>query len=314
MHDRITLRFLAAPTDETRDGKSIQAGRVLEWIDKAGYACAAGYSGQYCVTAYVGNVHFSKPIRPGDLVEATAQIIHTGRSSMHVLVSVESASPRTGEFSLATHCLLVFVAMDEHRRPVPVPQWRPRTSEDERLAHGAVERIEARKEIHRLTLEQEYTDAGTAPVLTFRFLANPTDVNWGGNAHGGIVMRWITETAQALSTSWYGDETVCVYTGGIHFHRPIHIGDVVEVTARILHTGPRSIHLAIRVSATNPREMHFELTTRCHAVFVHVGEDGRAAPVPQLELRSDEDRRLNAHALEVIRRRTSLPPLETPRR
>ena len=45
MRDRITLRFLAAPTDETRDGTSIQAGRVLEWIDKAGYACATGYSG-----------------------------------------------------------------------------------------------------------------------------------------------------------------------------------------------------------------------------------------------------------------------------
>lgn len=314
MHDRITLRFLAAPTDETRDGKSIQAGRVLEWIDKAGYACAAGWSGQYCVTAYVGNVHFSKPIRPGDLVEATAQIIHTGRSSMQVLVSVESASPRTGEFTLATHCVLVFVAMDEHRKPVPVPQWRPRTAEDERLANGAVERIEARKEIHRLTLAQEYTDEGTAPVLTFRFLANPTDVNWGGNAHGGIVMRWITETAQTLSTSWHGEETVAVYTGGIHFHRPVHIGDIVEVTTRILHTGPRSIHMAVRVSATNPRDMAFELTTRCHTVFVHVGDDGRAAPVPQLEQRTDEDRRLQAHALEVIELRKKLPPLETPNR
>lgn len=314
MHDRITLRFLAAPTDETRDGTSIQAGRVLEWIDKAGYACAAGYSGQYCVTAYVGNVHFSQPIRPGALVEATAQIIHTGRSSMHVLVSVESANPRSGEFSLATHCLLVFVAMDENRKPVPVPPWRPRTKEDERLSTGAVERTEARREIHDLMLAQEYTDAGTTPVLTFRFLANPTDVNWGGNAHGGIVMRWITETAQALSTSYFGDETVCVYTGGIHFHHPVHIGDVVEVTARIIHTRDHSIHMPVRVSATNPRDMNFQLTTRCMTVFVHVDEDGHAAPVPQLELMSDEDFRLNEHARDIIRRRGSLPPLETPRR
>ena len=314
MHDRITLRFLAAPTDETRDGTSIQAGRVLEWIDKAGYACAAGYSGAYCVTAYVGNVEFSQPIRPGDLVEVTAQIIHTGRSSMHVLVSVESASPRTGEFALNTHCLLVFVAMSDDRKPVPVPQWRPRTKEDERLALGAVERIEARKAIHELTLNQQFTDEGTAPVLVLRFLANPTDVNWGGNAHGGIVMRWITEAAEALSTSFVGDDTVCVYTGGIHFHRPIHIGDIVEVTARIIHTSERSVHMAIRVRATNPRRIDYELTTRCLAIFVHVGADGKAAPVPQLELRTDEDHRLDAHAIDIMARRKQLPPLVTPRK
>ena len=37
----ITLRLLAAPTDAGQSG-SVSAGRVLEWIDKAGYAAAAG--------------------------------------------------------------------------------------------------------------------------------------------------------------------------------------------------------------------------------------------------------------------------------
>ena len=314
MHDRITLRFLASPTDETRDGSSIQAGRVLEWIDKAGYACAAGYSGRYCVTAYVGNVHYSRPIRPGELIEATAQIIYSGRTSMHVLVTVEAANPRSGEFSLATRCLLVFVAMDDDHNPTAVPKWRPRTSEDERLSADAVTRMEARKEIHKTTLEQKFTDAGTTPRLTLRFLANPSDVNWGGNAHGGIVMRWLTECAQALSTSWVGKETVCVYSGGIHFHAPVHIGDLVEVDGRIIHTGPHSVHVSLRIRATNPIDMDYRLTTRCTMVFVRVGEDGTAEEVPQIELRNDEDRALNAHALDLIARRKQLKQLPTPSR
>ncbi|MDO5495332.1 MAG: hotdog domain-containing protein, partial [bacterium] len=293
MRDRITLRFLASPTDETKDGNSIQAGRVLEWIDKAGYACAAGYSGTYCVTAYVGNVEFKRPIRPGDLIEATAQIIHTGRTSMQILVVVESANPRSGEFELATHCLLVFVAKDADGRPTPVPPWRPRTSEDERLAAGALERIETRKRIHELTLAQEYTEEGTGPELVLRFLANPTDINWGGNVHGGFVMRWITEAAQALTTSWQGEETICVYSGGIHFHSPMHIGDLVEVHARVIHTTARSMHVAVHVRAADPRTMDFRLTTRCLSVFVQIGDDARAASVRQLALRSDEDRRLS---------------------
>jgi acyl-CoA hydrolase len=44
------------------------------------------------VTAYVGNVRFSRPVRVGDLVEATAKIVYTGRSSMHILVTVRSGS------------------------------------------------------------------------------------------------------------------------------------------------------------------------------------------------------------------------------
>ena len=66
-----TLRFLAAPTDAGYLG-NVSGGRVLEWIDKAGYACAVGWSARYCVTAYVGNVHFTRPVSIGDLVEATA--------------------------------------------------------------------------------------------------------------------------------------------------------------------------------------------------------------------------------------------------
>ena len=63
--DRITLRFMVSPGDIAASGISVAAGRVLEWIDKAGYACAVGWSRAYCVTAYVGNVHFTYPVAPG---------------------------------------------------------------------------------------------------------------------------------------------------------------------------------------------------------------------------------------------------------
>jgi hypothetical protein len=48
----VTLRFLAAPTDVGHSG-SVDAGTVLEWVDKAAYAAAVGWAKSYCVTAYV---------------------------------------------------------------------------------------------------------------------------------------------------------------------------------------------------------------------------------------------------------------------
>ena len=50
--------------------------------------------------------------------------------------------------------------------------------------------------------EQSYTEAGTAPRATLRFLAAPTDVNWGGKVHGGTVMRWIDEAAYVCAAGW----------------------------------------------------------------------------------------------------------------
>lgn len=311
--DRITLRFLAAPTDAARGGERVQAGRLLEWIDKAGYACAAAWSHRYCVTAYVGNVEYARPIRVGDLVEAHARIVRTGRSSMHVLVTVSSSDPRASDTpSLAIHCLLIFVAMSPERVPVPVPQWRAVDAEDERVSTGVAERIQARKHIHDLTAEQEFSDAGTTPRLVFRFLANPSDANWGGNAHGGIVLRWITETAQTLATRYAGRDAVCVYTGGVNFLQPVHIGDIVEIRTRIIHTGPHSMHMSVHVHATSPVTGETRLATRCMTVFVVVGDDGRAAEIAPLELSDDEDRRLDRHERELIALRRALPPLILP--
>jgi acyl-CoA hydrolase len=168
----IFLRFLAAPFDITYGG-TVHGGKLLEWIDKAGYACAVGWSAHYCVTAYVGDVHFTRPVGIGELVEVSARLVHTGRSSMHILVVVSSADPKDGIFTEATRCLTIFVAVDAGRRPVPVPRWQPTTDEDTHLQEGAIRRIQVRAEIEAAMKLQTYSDAGTAPQTTLRFLVAP---------------------------------------------------------------------------------------------------------------------------------------------
>ena len=64
--------------------------------------------------------------------------------------------------------------------------------------------------------------------ITLRFLAEPSTVNFGGKVHGGTVMKWIDEAGYACATSWAQRYCVTVYVGGIRFHRPIMIGDLVE--------------------------------------------------------------------------------------
>jgi len=126
---RVTLRFLAEPSDVNFGGK-VHGGAVMKWIDLAGYACAVSWSGCYCVTAYVDSIRFSQPILIGSMVEVEAQLIYTGRTSLHIAIDVRARNPRRGAFTDTTHCVIVFVAVDAQSRPVPARPWAPRTSEE----------------------------------------------------------------------------------------------------------------------------------------------------------------------------------------
>lgn len=304
--EAITLRFLAAPTDAGYSGQ-VSGGRVLEWIDKAGYACAVGWSGTYSVTAYVGNVKFARPVEVGELVETTAQIVHTGRSSMHILVTVRSGRVQDRDLTQATECLMIFVAMGADGRPTPVPSWRPRTALQHQWQASAIRRIELRADIEAAMAQQRYTDAGTAPVVVLRFLAAPTDVNWGGKVHGGIVMRWIDEAAHVLATRWTGNAAnVAVYAGGVRFYRPLLIGHLVEVEARLLLTCDQDLHISVHVRSTDPTTDTWALTTHSLMVFASVEGSPGATRTRHWEPISTEDKALEAHARHLIELRASI--------
>jgi len=138
------LRFLAEPGDVNFGGK-VHGGAVMKWIDQAGYVCAVGWSGHYCVTAYVGGIRFVRPILIGHLVEVTARVVYTGRTSMHINLVVKSADPREGEMSETTHCTMVFVAVSSTGAPVPVHSWKPESAEEIALRDRAVQEMELRQ-------------------------------------------------------------------------------------------------------------------------------------------------------------------------
>lgn len=310
MGDRITLRVLATPQDTALDDRTIAPGRILEWIDRAGYACAVGWSKAYCVTAYVGNVRFARAVEVGQLIELEARIIDTGRTSMQVLVTVAAADIEDGAYRTAMDCILVFVAIGDDRRPREVPRWEPADDLGRLLNERARERLGTRRLIRDAMLAEGYSERGTAPRSKLRFLAAPSHANFGGNAHGGTVMRWIDEVAYTVAASWSSTAALASYAGGIHFLEPIRTGHIVELDARLIHTDSHTMHIAIRASsapAESPAALR--LTTVCMSIFVDPGEDGAARPVRQLQPLSDEDIRLDAHARALADLRRALHEL-----
>lgn len=311
----LTLRFMASPTDLLIAGaQGISGGRVLEWIDKAAYACAVQWSAQYCVTAYVGHIHFTRPIPSGHIVEVRSRIAMTGRSSMHIVNEVLSADPREGIFTRACDCLVIFVAKDtQSGRPTKVPEFVPDTDEQRRVWEAAGSRVELRKAIEQEMEMQRYDGPSDAPRMINRFLAKPNDINWGGKVHGGTAMEWIDEAGTACTMEWSGQHTVAVYAGGIRFYRPISIGDLIEVDARMMRTDARSMQMSVHVRSGNPRGGREQLDTAIHATVAYMAmdQDWNALPARQFTPRTEQDIALANHAsvLRELRSQYSPQPL-----
>ena len=138
--------------------------------------------------------------------------------------------------------------------------------------------------------------------LTLRFLAEPTDVNYGGKVHGGQVMKWIDQAGYAAAVGWSGRYSVTVAVGGIRFVAPIRIGDLVAVEATLVHTGTSSMHFAVDVHARDPMAGDRpRLCTHCVIVFVALDRpEGTPSPVPAWTPASDEDRKLAEYAQQVM--------------
>ncbi len=145
--------------------------------------------------------------------------------------------------------------------------------------------------------------SGHQRTLTMRFLAEPTDVNYGGKVHGGQVMKWIDQAGYAAAVGWSGRSSVTVAVGGIRFVAPIRISDLVTVETTLVYTGTTSMHFAVDVRARDPMEDEgaARLCTHCVIVFVALdGVEGKPVAVPSWQPQNEEDQRLAEYALKVM--------------
>mgnify|MGYP003452927016 FL=1 len=141
MHS-ITLRFLA-PHNTPHAGARVSGGTVLGWVDEAGFACASAWAHGDCVTAFLGNAHFLRPVRAGDLVEVRAHLAFTGETSMSLAIEVHTGALASSELHMVLHRAAVHVALDATGAPREVNHFSPETPGDMALAQQVQAQITA---------------------------------------------------------------------------------------------------------------------------------------------------------------------------
>jgi acyl-CoA hydrolase len=142
--------------------------------------------------------------------------------------------------------------------------------------------------------------------VKFQFISVPSDVNYGGKVHGGEVMKWIDQAGYACATGWAQNYCVTVYVGGIRFYKPIAIGALVKVNAKVIMTGKTSIHIAVDVYSKPLISGKFEKTSHCVIVFVATDEKGNPTPVPSFTPISNEQLEMDEYAKKLVELRKSI--------
>jgi len=154
---QLTMTVLMTP-DTANFAGNVHGGTLLKLLDQAAYACASRYAGRYVVTLSVDQVTFRQPVLVGELVTLLASVNHTGTSSMEVGIKVISEDIRTQASRHVNSCFFTMVAVDDERKPVPVPPFRP-VSPDERRRHSAAN---VRKEM-RIEQEKRFATLRAGP-------------------------------------------------------------------------------------------------------------------------------------------------------
>jgi acyl-CoA thioesterase YciA len=117
----LAIRVMAMPADTNAAG-DIFGGWMMSQVDIAGSIIARRRANDRIVTVAVDSFQFHQPVFVGDLVSCYARITRVGRTSLtvHVKAYVERQGA-THETIQVTEADLTYVAVDEQRRPRPLP-------------------------------------------------------------------------------------------------------------------------------------------------------------------------------------------------
>ncbi len=114
------IRVVMMPRDTNAEG-TIFGGVILSLIDQAAYVEAVRQAHQRYVTVSMNTVVFHHPVFVGDVLSLYADAVKIGRTSItiHVRVCARRRNDPDDDVKV-TEAEVVFVAIDERGKPVPV--------------------------------------------------------------------------------------------------------------------------------------------------------------------------------------------------
>lgn len=126
--------------------------------------------------------------------------------------------------------------------------------------------------------------------VTLTQLMGPAEANTMGNVHGGTLMKLCDEAGGMAATKHARRPAVTIVVDSMAFHSPVHIGNLVTVSAEVTWVGRTSMETRVVVNAEDILTGDITHTNTAYFVYVALDETGRPTPAPPLLCETEEER------------------------
>lgn len=131
----------------------------------------------------------------------------------------------------------------------------------------------------------------------------PTHANALGGVFGGQVLAWVDLAAAICAQRHAGSIVITAGIDELSFERPIKVGQVARLSARVTAAFRTSLEILVDVEGEDAITGEIWPCVRAFVTFVAVDKDLRPASVRPLVVETDEERRLEEAAAERRARR-----------
>lgn len=121
------------------------------------------------------------------------------------------------------------------------------------------------------------------------YIIQPPQTNVHGTVFGGQVMAWMDEVAAISALRFCQKPCVTVSVDRVQFTKPIKMGHILIMKARVNYTGKTSMEVGVRICSENPITGDKQHCLTGYLTFVAVDKKGRPTRVPKLETPSEID-------------------------
>lgn len=106
----------------TNHHDTLFGGKAMAIMDEVSFMAATRFCRKRLVTVSTDRIDFAKAIPSGSIIEAVARVESIGTTSIKVKVEIYLEHMYQEGRELAIEGRFTFVALDEHKKPIPVMQ------------------------------------------------------------------------------------------------------------------------------------------------------------------------------------------------
>ena len=118
----------------------------------------------------------------------------------------------------------------------------------------------------------------------------PSDANPAGNVFGGEILKHIDMVAGIVAQRHSQSNAVTASMDSVNFLKPVFVGNVLTLNARINYIHNSSMEIEVRAEAEDIVTGIRTVTGTAFVTFVALDKNGKPTPAPKLSLKTDDDR------------------------